>query len=123
MDNMNKFGERLQAAIKAKELSQQQFADRLGTTQQAVSRWINGSRQPDLDTFIRICLWLDETPNDMLGFDEIDKAAFFKAEGETNPLQRKLAALSDEAFNIGAQLGEELGKIWLEALNKDKDEK
>ena len=65
------FSKNLRDALKNSKKTQQDLADYLGTTQATVSRWINGENEPDLATLIEICLYVDETPNDLLGFDDI----------------------------------------------------
>ena len=47
-----------------------QLSEKLGTTQQTVSRWVNGINEPDLSTLIEICKILNETPDSLLGFDD-----------------------------------------------------
>ena len=66
-----KFSENLRESLNAYEITQQTLADRLGTTQATISRWLNGVNEPDFSTLIDICLFLNETPNSLLGFDEI----------------------------------------------------
>ena len=68
---MNKFAENLRRALNVTKISQQRLANYLGTTQQTVSRWVNGECEPDFYMLMEICLLLDETPNEILGFDEI----------------------------------------------------
>lgn len=69
---LNKCGENLKSVLIGKNLTQQQIADILGTTQECISRWINGNREPSLDDVILLCHFLDEDPNSLLGFYEID---------------------------------------------------
>lgn len=52
-------------------VTQTGLAQRLGTTQQTVSRWLSGRNEPDFDMLLKICLVLHETPNDLLGYSEI----------------------------------------------------
>lgn len=66
------FGQNLQLALKAKKMTQQNLANKLNTTQATINRWIKGINEPDLITLIRICEILDETPNSLLNFDEIE---------------------------------------------------
>lgn len=70
-ENFNKFGVNLRIALAAKGLTQQQLADIIGATQQAVSRWVVGNREPAINDILRICLVLDEDPNNLLGYNEI----------------------------------------------------
>ena len=77
-----KFPENLRNALAANKMTQQNLADLLGTTQATVHRWLKGVNEPDLTTVLEICLYLDETPNSLLGYDEItqqDILAYQKA--------------------------------------------
>ena len=67
-----KFSKNLRDALKFNKKTQQQLADYLGTSQATISRWLSGENEPDFDALIEICIYLDETPNDLLGFDEIN---------------------------------------------------
>lgn len=71
MNKLNKFGEKLAYYLSVKGWSQQQLADKLGTTQQCISRWIKGNREPSLDVLLSICYIFEESPNELLGFSEI----------------------------------------------------
>lgn len=64
------FKENLKAALQNNNMSQMQLSEKLGTTQQTVSRWVNGINEPDLSTLIEICKILNETPDSLLGFDD-----------------------------------------------------
>ncbi len=69
-----KFPAYLKRALKENNVTQQKLANALGTTQATVNRWLKGVNEPDLETLIRICLFLDETPNAILGFDDITES-------------------------------------------------
>ena len=66
-----KFPENLREALAVHEMTQQDLANHIGTTQQTVSRWLKGVNEPDLTTLLEICLYLGETPNSLLGYDDI----------------------------------------------------
>lgn len=66
-----KFSENLREALSVREMTQQDLADHIGTTQQTVSRWLAGINEPDLTMLLQICLYLGETPNSLLGYDDI----------------------------------------------------
>ena len=66
-----KFSEKLREAMTARNITQKQLADHLGTTQQTVCRWLNSVNEPDLTSLLKICLFLGETPNSILGYDDI----------------------------------------------------
>ncbi len=71
-----KFPENLRAALVANDMMQKELAERLNTTQQTVSRWLKGINEPDLTTLLEICLYLGETPNAILGYDDITDEIF-----------------------------------------------
>lgn len=68
---LNKFGEKLAYILTVKEWSQKQLAEILGTSQQCISRWVNGNREPSLDDVLLVCNILDEDPNELLGYNDI----------------------------------------------------
>lgn len=52
-------------------MSQEQLAEQLHLSRQAVSKWEMGQSTPDVDTCIKLCEVLNVTPNRLLlGFDE-----------------------------------------------------
>ena len=67
----SKFSENLKQALFLNKMSQQDLAQKLNTTQQTVSRWVKGINEPDYQKLLEICLCLNETPNSLLGYDEI----------------------------------------------------
>ena len=73
---INKFGEKFAEALKAKELTQEQLANKIGTTQQTISRWINNQREPSIDDILLICHFLDEDPNEIIGYNETTAHTF-----------------------------------------------
>ncbi len=75
---LNKLGEKLKYLLAVNEYTQQQLADKLGTTQQCISRWINGNREPSIDDILLICYFLNEDPNELLGFNDISQDEFKK---------------------------------------------
>ena len=48
---LNKLGEKLNYYLSLKGWSQQRLADKLGTTQQSISRWVNGQTEPESTRF------------------------------------------------------------------------
>ena len=51
---MNKFAEQLKFYRSQKGLSQEDLADKLYISRQAISRWENGETAPDLDTLVNL---------------------------------------------------------------------
>lgn len=68
---MAEFGENIRRAREELGVTQQTLADQLYVTRQAVSRWENGSRYPDLLTAKRLAASLDTTLDDLLADDDM----------------------------------------------------
>lgn len=64
--------------LKYNGISQNQLAEMLGKSQQCISRWINGEREPRLDYVLFTCQILKKSPNELLGFNDISDAEFEK---------------------------------------------
>ena len=64
------FHENLSAFRKAKGLSQEEFAEKLGVSRQAISKWENGLTSPEMANIGKICEILEVTPNALLGYEE-----------------------------------------------------
>lgn len=73
------FGEKLTAARKEKNLSQEELAKRLYVTRQAISRWENNSTQPTLEMLSVICRVLEKTPNDLIETERDTPFRFYKS--------------------------------------------
>lgn len=68
---MAEFGENIRKAREEKGITQQTLADQLYVTRQAVSRWENGSRYPDLLTAKALAATLDTSLDDLLTNDDM----------------------------------------------------
>ena len=73
------FGEKLTAARKEKNLSQEALAQKLYVTRQAISRWENNSTQPSFEILSVICRELDKTPNDFIETERENRLRFYKS--------------------------------------------
>lgn len=59
---LKRFGENLKKILQDNGMSQKEFASAVGTTECAVSRYVNGLRGPSLSTLVKIrdvlgCSW------------------------------------------------------------------
>ena len=70
MKNKAVFKDRLIEAIKSKGLTQAKLGELMSVNQTTISRWLNGKREPDYQSLIMLCGFLDESPNSLLGYDE-----------------------------------------------------
>lgn len=68
---MAEFGENIKKAREEKGFTQQTLADKLYVSRQAVSRWENGSRYPDLLTAKSLAAALDTTLDKLLKNDDL----------------------------------------------------
>ncbi|MDE7265383.1 MAG: helix-turn-helix domain-containing protein, partial [Clostridia bacterium] len=53
------FSHNLKTALAESKKTQKELADYLGTTQQTVSRWLMGINEPNLETLLKICTFLN----------------------------------------------------------------
>lgn len=66
-----KIGEFIAACRKDHEMTQMQFAEKLGVTNKAVSKWETGKCMPDVSLFDDICLLLNITLNELFAGERI----------------------------------------------------
>lgn len=88
---MLKLGRILKEFRLKRELTQEQLADILGVSAQAVSRWENGTTYPDITLLPTIACYFETTLDELMGMDE------FKSEEQLKELIAKL----DENGNKG----------------------
>lgn len=69
-------GAGLAQAMKNKGYTQAQLAELLHVKQTTVSRWISGEREPNYKTLLLLCAYLNESPNELLDYDEKDIRAY-----------------------------------------------
>lgn len=79
------FGNKLAGARRRRNLTQEQLAERLGVTRQAVSRWESDAAYPETDKIVRMAQLLEVSCDYLLqdGMDESGKPA-------TSPVTRLL---------------------------------
>ena len=71
--NQEKIGKFIAEMRKAKSLTQEQFAEKIGVNSRSVSRWENGRCMPDLSLYESICNILDISINELLSGEKIIK--------------------------------------------------
>ena len=67
------FSESLSKYRKATGISQEKLAEMLGVSRQAVSKWETGETQPEMANLLAICKILKVTPDELLGYESIDR--------------------------------------------------
>lgn len=81
-------GEKLQTLRRSRGLSQEQLAEILEVSRQAVSKWENGDSAPDLDRLRAICTYFGVT-TDYLIWDEPEDAPRGAEEARSQEAQKK----------------------------------
>ncbi|MBQ4642717.1 MAG: helix-turn-helix transcriptional regulator [Oscillospiraceae bacterium] len=64
------FSEKLSAARKTKGFSQEELAAKIEVSRQAISKWENGTAQPETANILKLCEVLEISPNELFGFEE-----------------------------------------------------
>lgn len=76
--DQERIGKFISKLRKEKNLTQEQFAEKLGVSSKSVSRWENGRNLPDLSLLIPISKELDITVNELLSGKIIEKEVYQK---------------------------------------------
>ena len=71
MKEKTRFIKRLEEIMSEKGYTQQKLAELLNISQTAISNYLRGDRKPNYEMILLIGAYLDETPNELLGYDEI----------------------------------------------------
>lgn len=85
-----KFTERFNEALKNSGKSQAELASYTGVSRQLITEFKKGRAYPSLEVFYKICEFLDESSDDLLGLEETTRAKYnhsfnnFKAGGDVN---------------------------------------
>ena len=70
MKDKTRFIKRLEEIMSEKGYTQQKLAELLNISQTAISNYLRGDRKPNYEMILLIGAYLDETPNELLGYDE-----------------------------------------------------
>lgn len=71
---MAEFAKHLQSLRKMANMSQEDVAEHLHLSRQAISKWEQGQSTPDVETCLKLCELLKVTPNQLLlGFDNSEE--------------------------------------------------
>lgn len=63
-------GEKIRALRRARKLTQEQLAEYLQLSAQAISKWETGLASPDIDMLPRLAVFFHTTPDELLSFDQ-----------------------------------------------------
>lgn len=64
--NLNQVGHNIKKLRKSKGITQEQLAEQLSVTRQAISSWENGINQPDVETLARIAEYFGVTVEELI---------------------------------------------------------
>ena len=98
------FSEKLQTLRKAAGLSQEQLAEQLGVTRQAVSKWETGEGKPDIDNLLPLAKLLHTTVDYLLD-DGAEEPCAEEPQTQTSP----------QSQSVGRELWEQVkafGRRW-----------
>lgn len=100
-------GENLKRLRLKKDLTQEQLAEILGVSSQAISRWENNTTYPDITLLPGIAVFYDTTIDELIGMDEIRKTE------NINKIHRDVHLLiSNNEFAKGITLIREALKLY-----------
>ncbi|MCR4735286.1 MAG: helix-turn-helix domain-containing protein [Treponema sp.] len=112
---------KIEMLLRAKKMSQRDLAEKLGVTEVTVSRWLNGERDPSIETLNKIAQALDTTTSDLFTNNSlVNKSAVKEEKSESSGWGSLLAgtALTATAVIAIVALAKALGKI----DDKDKEQ-
>jgi len=81
------FANRLVALRKEKGLSQEELAEKIGVSRQAISKWENGESAPDTDNLISLADVYGISLDELLGKEKAEKPEEVEAEVVENPIK------------------------------------
>ena len=84
------FGERLQLLRRSSGLTQEQFAEQLQVSRQAVSKWESGKGYPEMEKLLFICRQYHVTLNDLF------------EQGESAPISRETPSAGSLRTSVSA---------------------
>ena len=96
-------GKRIQALRKAQGLTQEQLAERMGVTAQAVSKWENGQSCPDIMSLPRLAKALHTTADTLLTGESAETAPAAPAK-KPEELIVRLAFFAEDGTSFGLNL-------------------
>ncbi len=97
---MNTLGSRLTALRKEKGLTQEQLAEKLGVTNQSVSKWENDINAPDISILIMLADLYDTTVDSLLGREKQPIVSTTTKNIDNLILKIKILANDNDKVNI-----------------------
>ena len=106
---------RIEMQLRLKKMSQKDLAERLGVTEVTVSRWLNGERDPSIETLNRIAEALGTTTSYFFITDDWQT--------EKKPAVEKSGISTGLKVTFGVILGLVIAAVAAGLLSKDEKEK
>ena len=103
---------RIEERLKAKKMSQKDLAEKLGVTEVTVSRWLNGERDPSIETLNRIAEALGTTTSYFFITDDWQT--------EKKPAEEKNGISTGLKVTFGVILGLVIAAVAAGLLSKDE---
>ena len=102
------FGERLQLLRRRSGLTQEQFAEQLQVSRQAVSKWESGKGYPEMEKLLFICRQYGVTLNDL--FEQGENEPISREISPAIPLKVSVAAFVSN-YSVACSLAEQISRI------------
>lgn len=95
-----KFGDKLQSLRKASGLSQEQLADKLNVSRQAVSKWESNAAYPEMDKLVTMCKIFNCSFDDLINEDATDKTIMKNKSKRVNEYINSLLEFIVKSINM-----------------------
>lgn len=106
------FGQRLARLRKEKELTQNDIADKVGVTSQAISKWENDLASPDIDMLIHLSDIFSISLDELLGKEKTTTLAERPSKKDIDKMIFKIVILTDDGDKINLNLPIALVKVF-----------
>lgn len=101
---MESFGKRLQRLRKERNITQEEIANHLSISFQAVSKWENDITTPDMETLLKLSKYLNVSLNELYGVEEEHKITTSTKKFEELVLKVRVDSKNDDKVNINLPL-------------------
>lgn len=120
MTNAEHIAQKLVYLRKKKGLSQEELADHLSVSRQAVSKWERGETLPDTDNLISIAKLFSVSLDELVGNDNVKTENDTSSQNDENPIETEVRVDTDDGNgNVNADSTE---NDITENINGDNDE-
>ncbi|MCH5179821.1 MAG: helix-turn-helix domain-containing protein [Erysipelotrichales bacterium] len=116
---METFGQRLSRLRKEHELTQNDIAERLNISAQAISKWENDLTSPDIDSLIRLADIFNISLDELMG-REVNTTMYLEKEErkDINKMIFKISIVDDDGDKVNLNLPLAVVKVFLDEDGK-----